>query len=866
MFDLPFASDSQPRLRAGRVLLYALAACVTCTSCMPSSHYPAKAATHRRPDLDLSPAGTPAWRALDHLTEGTFELPKEKRFASREPASDIPLERGWRKVRSRDDYSLWRHEVPVNIPGKRHHTTPPGTRVLDGDHDLPFLPSIDRSGLWDEGWGLVANDLFVITKDPVNGGAFRLIHQGPENQQSRFSLLDSGLSEADFSKLDVTVADETRPSLFLPAPASATFTLTLPSKPVLRFATAIRAAVSVDQPRSKGLTFEIRIDGSKVWSSRQTPDRPFQDAAVSLDAWAGQKVSLSFVTEDGSSAANDLGVFAAPIVSNMATGDVRRVVVVGIDTLRPDHLGTNGYTRPTSPELDALSRESYVFDRARAPAPRTMPSFRTAFTGRYPLAALEGTNVAEVLSKAGFTTAGFSGNIHLVPRFGFSAGFDYWHYDNGAKADDQVDRGLAWLGRHEDQDAFLFLHIMDPHIYYDAPLGYKNLFVDEKPEHELPPFFTRWDILRMTRQGQIGDSEKRFIEARYDGEVRYMSHELGRLFASLDALPGRTLIVLHTDHGEEFWDHGGFEHNHTLFDELLHVALWFRPPGGWGEGPHHVSDLVSLLDLAPTIYDVVDVPHDDWPVMDGVSLRPFLDPEQSARVPALESTLADRPLHAGYLMYDAERWAVFYHMGKYILHTTSGEEELYDLGSDPGETHNLAASDVAELAAWRERLARATGWPVELGLRIELKTGQSGETTLHFPKPFREVGIIDPEAGIKNRANLEWGDEPRIRPEEVAKLAPGDDRLSVRIEANQGQPGTLYVLFDGDLPESTDVEIAGQTSAMAADGGTFHSGGRYMKSEVGPVIVPRETFGSALETVRADDGAMAALKALGYVE
>ena len=136
----------------------------------------------------------------------------------------------------------------------------------------------------------------------------------------------------------------------------------------------------------------------------------------------------------------------------------RRVIVVGMDTVRSDHMGFLGHTGGLTPALDAVARDAIVFERAWAPAPRTRPSFRSATTGRWPIPDGDAPTLAALLGAHGFQTAGFVANVQLSEELGFAEGFDTWVLDNMATADAQVDAALGWLRERPGEDVFLSLH------------------------------------------------------------------------------------------------------------------------------------------------------------------------------------------------------------------------------------------------------------------------------------------------------------------------------------------------------------------------------------------------------------------------
>jgi arylsulfatase A-like enzyme len=847
-----------------RTVIFALS--LALVACEPSPRQLPPPKHDERPAIAMDSPGAPAWRALEALGEARFELP-EHNLPDGHPSDGVyALPDDWTEAGG-GRLRKFTHDLPVLVPRKRYRQPPAGLELHLGDTALEYQRDLDRVETLRPGWAVMGGTLWIALTEPPDQQEepITLIHSATSEQQQRLSFGFAGLPAHEFASTVVTLGPETRACLLLPAPGRVSWDLDLPTDAVLRTGLGIRPRIDLSQPESDGVGVQVTVNGEVVASHRVRLAEAFEDIEVDLSRFGGQQVTLELSTSPEDTAVGDLALLSAPTISGNGA-EVRRVIVVGIDTLRPDHLGAHGNDKGASPELDALAEGSYIFDSAYAPAPRTKPSFRSAFTGAYPLPAIHTPTFGQVLSDAGLVTGGFSANVHLVPRFGFSDGFDSWFYDNGAKASDQVDRAIEWLGRNQDMDSFLFLHIMDPHIFYDAPGRYKNLYVEESPGLKFPRKFNRWEIKRLETQGKLGETEKRFVEGRYDGEVRYTSNELGRLLTAIDALPGRTLLVVHTDHGEEFWEHDGFEHNHTLYDEVVRTVLWFRPPGGWAGGPHHIGAQVGLIDLAPTLYDLLGVPRSDWPTMAGRSLAPLLDPARAGLEAETTAALEDRPLHVGYLMYDTERWAVVHRGGKYILHTISGEEELYDLGADPSEQQNLADKQADQLPAWRERLAQATGWPVGPGLRVELRGRKGSSIELVFPVPVAEAGVLDPEADRTRRANLEWGETPKAVPADVASVSLSEDRTRVSITPGPKPRGTVYVLFDDEVPETMRLESAGTGRDVGVTPQVQLFEGNKFDLAPGTVIVPRDSMAQRVMAQDSDEATMEALKALGYVQ
>ncbi len=829
--------------------LLLLAACTR--DPVPEAVPPARSA--ERPVMDMArPSSSPAWRALDRLREATLDLPAGEAAAG---PRTWGMDGGWTAERSGEDGSLWSRALPEGVALTRSaRGAPPGWTLRVDGTAVPWSPGIRRKAPI-SGWFAVRGRVFLAGSASPESARIVLEHEGLSADQRRLRPAASGLPPAEYARMDVTIGRETRNCLLLPSPASATWRVRLPAEPVLSFGMGVHPDSERDDVP---VDLALQVAGRTAWSGTVDPTDGFEDVVVDLSDLAGEAVDLRFTARAEGDGV--IGLVAAPVLASRAEADPRRVVVVGLDAFRWDAPAASGGAPGVAPELDALAAQAYVFDRALAPAPRTKPSFRTVFTGRWPLQAVGAEAMARLARDAGLSTAGFSANMHLVPRYGFHIGYDRWFYENGARADDQVDRALDWLDDHAHEDALVFVHLMDPHIYYNAPGRFETLFVREVPP-DFPGRFNRWDIARLQSRGAMGEVERAYVRGLYDGEIRFTSAQVARLVRGLDALPGRTLLVVHSDHGEEFWEHEGFEHNHTLYDELMHVLLWIRPPGGWAGGPHRIAAPVSLADIAPTLWDLLGIPRSTWPPVDGTSLAPLLGPAETETAAALAASLMDRPLPLGFLMYDTERWGVAWQDGRYLLRTMDGEEELYDLASDPRQQRNLVDARAADLPAWRERLARATGWPVGLGWRIAYQGKAAGAFDLACPVPVTAAGVLDPEATRKRRANVEWGEKPHQRPEEVASVTRAPDGAVVHVEPGPEPHGTIVVIFEGEPPLDCTLTTADGTVAFSPD-----APARGLRATPGPCILPLQSEATVFAADKGDDDTMEALRAMGYVE
>jgi arylsulfatase len=844
-------SDCERDRALAMVFLVALLACSRAPDPGPLARQ-----SHQLAPLDLGSGGAPVVRLVEHLAEATLELSA----ASLEESSAsgrFPLLDGWQRSKTRA--GLWTHPSPVATPRRRNSAPPSGMRFLAGDREVPYRYGLSLVGvigtppMWE-----IADDEVVVAS-PTSPGTWEdppaLVHATSVRFEARMNFAASGLPPAEFARFQTTIDAETREGILLPAPSKATFAIAVPASPRLLFATALAPSPVAASGGSAKL--RVLVDGQVVWEEERATSDGFREAAVDLAAWSGKQVALTLESESRGDGTRAYAFFAAPrIVGAPSEAGPRRIVVIGLDTARADHLGAYGYARDTSPGLDQFARQSVVFRHAYAPAPRTRPSFRTSTTGRWPLRAINSPTFGEVLAKQGFATAGIVANVHLTPRMGFADGFEYWRYENSTHATNQVDRAIAWLTANQDVDSFLFLHFMDPHLHYHAPEPYLDRFTAGFDRGPLPDRYNRWVVYGMLKSDVLTDEQKEWITARYDGELAYLDAELLRLFQALDALPGNTLTIVHSDHGEELWDHGAFEHNHTLYDELVRAVLIVRPPGGIADGPIEIANAVSLADIAPTLYDLTGVA--DLPESDGTSLRALIDGSRKDDLEALEATLDERPIPIGHLMFDTERWAVVYRHQKYILETMSGDEELYDLAEDPGETHDLSGARRAPLDLYRQKLGEATGWPVGAGWRIQVSNLHE-PITVRFDADVKEAGVIDPEAGREVRANLEWGEVPTLTPKDIAEVSV--DGRDVRIVPGRSPTGTIYVFGPGPKAKGT---VVAPNESVPLRAGALRAGNAMLRAAPGTLILVRDTEAQALAEDQ-DPEAIDALKALGYV-
>lgn len=390
-----------------------------------------------------------------------------------------------------------------------------------------------------------------------------------------------------------------------------------------------------------------------------------------------------------------------------APRELQGVVLILLDTLRADHLSCYGYSRPTSPNLDALAREGVRFKQVVSCSPWTLPSIAALLAGEYPERVFNtqlSRSLVERFQQMNLSTAAFTEGGYVSRTFGFDRGFRYYKEEEGVvqllnpgKRRDPNPRGgientfaLAsqWLLQHKDERFFLFIHTYEPHTPYtnhDFTRGMDSGVVG-------PVFSIEFPHILQSRQLVLNDAEVEYVKALYDGDILNSDRYVGKFLSLLDDLNlrDRTLLVVTSDHGEELNDHyptNTGDHGHSLRDPLLLVPLILYDPLHL-YAVREVSAQVRLIDVMPTIADLLGVSI-ERPI-DGISLLSFMDGTETE----------DRVALAGQTMRGPLRIGVRSLGFKYIVTVGSGNaqrqlvpapppRQLYDLSADPGERQNL---------------------------------------------------------------------------------------------------------------------------------------------------------------------------------
>jgi arylsulfatase A-like enzyme len=507
------------------------------------------------------------------------------------------------------------------------------------------------------------------------------------------------------------------------------------------------------------------------------------------------------------------------------------VLLIGVDTLRPDHLGCYGYERPTSPNIDRLAAEGVLLEKTVSQCPWTLPSFATALTSLYPSQHGAGINMstmrtsfptlAEILRDSGYSTGAVINVSVLRPEFGVDRGFD--HYDvaepNVRRTADEVTRiALDWIDLNRDKPFFAFVHYFDPHLSYAPPAPYDTLF-DPGYRGRVGRSFERDDYLDLKsvlleQTDQQTGADWNHIRALYDGEIAFTDEAIGKLLAGIAdrGLTKSTLVVFLGDHGEEFSEHDGFGHGHTLFREVINVPLIFRLPGRLA-GRARVERQVRLVDVVPTVLDLLGIEADAH--FEGVSLAPLLTQAGRLERPG-QSLLPPEVAFSEGLQRGTERKGLSAYPWKFVYDMKTGDEVLYDLRQDPAESANVrdGRGDVVDLLKgmlFGCLLATSDTWYVEIAgdgrghsvdIRIEAERG-GGRGKIFFYKFFDATRSVVDIGTVVNRNK--FGSVL-----EIEDLIVKDKIvLAFKAEAPVGVPLTFDLRMDGE--SALNASFVGET-------------------------------------------------------
>jgi arylsulfatase A-like enzyme len=575
----------------------------------------------------------------------------------------------------------------------------------------------------------------------------------PDRRQLAAAFYGVTVGEADDAGLeDLLARDAPRPfavveqggvpALVQMAPSVARYVLRLPAGAELRFTPRLHAAArAAGASAALRVTLESRAGEEKELWSRVVDGRAGRDedeVSLRLPGGAGDIVRLGLHVGAGPGARFAWAVWTAPRVLGQGAAasnpldppplsgedqgraqELRRslqganVLLIVLDAARARSFGAYGHSRPTTPEVDRIAGEGVVFERAYTPAVYTLGAMSSLWTSQYPdrhhaevsyadRLPADKLTLAEALSAKGVHTAGFIANPMAGRAFGFERGFGEFE-EVYARFPDLGSRGEAfrrvlrdWFRQNASRRFFAYVHFREPHFPYDPGPPFDTRFGPDAPLTREQRRDKTWytDV----NQGRVRPSADQIahLGRLYDGNLAYADHEVGRLRQSLEqaGLWDKTVVIVTADHGEQLYEHGYISHSAQVYEESTHVPLIVRFPGSAGQRGKRMSAQVDLLDIAPTVLDVLGAagPGRAEREFQGRSLLPVLAgaPGKDAVV---SRTVWERPVYG---LRDGRF--------KYIHDTRTGAELLFDLDQDPGESHPLQSAEPLRAAYYRQML------------------------------------------------------------------------------------------------------------------------------------------------------------------
>lgn len=752
-------------------------------------------------------APAPAYAFARHAGEAALTLPATTRPGGAEAPVRFHPVAPFEVARKDGAYKAWATPLPVDFhlfmqrqAGARTfgYYEPEGITVTVNGERLPFEKWGRRPG----SWGYDTDRLYVGTApdgtapDPAS---IEVTWAKATARERTLHLATSDLAPAAFAVRTVQLGTTSHHGLLLPAPAEASWEVTVPGGGVIATRSRILPPAIRAPETSDGAVLRIHVTvGGRSHLVSTTPvAEDWTPVRADLSAWAGETATVRFEVDPGPTSTLDLVFLEDPTLYTPKTHPAR-VIVAFIDTVRADHLGMYGYARDTTPKLDVWSADATRFEQHRTVAPWTLPSALSAMTGDQPERFAATPTLADQLAEAGFHTRGIVANAYLSQVFGVHRGFAHYDYNILQPAHVTVDQALDTLSQWPDRDVMLLVQFMEAHLPYQEPPAYRDLFTGDKPD--ALPAVSRNELVKFSGNEPDFQEVYDYVTGRYDQNIRVLDDQVSRLF---DAAGPQATTVLFADHGEEFWDHKGFEHGQSLHDELLRVPFVVRT-AAMASGV--VTAPTSLLDLTPTVLEAVGLqPPTHLP---GRSLVPLANGQAEAL-----AAFTERPQGVGRLLYGPDGWGVVAQGHKWV--SRDGREHLWDLAADPTEQSSIAAR--ADRSAYPGELAQALGREVPLVWRVTVRQrGNRKDVTLTARHPD---GFAAAWKGYDPKG---WFDASTVdlKGDAVVATQPAGERLSdtwyLQPKGDPLQGGDLTLTFDdGSGPGTT---WTGKAVADTSDG------------------------------------------------
>ena len=642
------------------------------------------------------------------------------------------------------------------------------------------------------------------------------------------SVVQEAVEAALSHSWKVALGDEVRNAILAMPGSPLGRRLTVPEDAWLRFGFG-------GQPYGTAkLTFRVtavRSDGSRVELFGAPAPEPgrWRDEAVALTPLGGETVDLELLVE----CAGDFDArHGLPAWSNVEVVSPHRqnrpnVILVSIDTLRSDRLSLYGHSRLTSPALDAWAADAVVFEQAVAASPWTLPSHVSIFTGID--AHRHGVNfdtpapprlvtLAELMRAAGYATLAVTGGGFVHPQYGLAQGFDsYRSFSARVGGEDELEVGiegaLNLVGRYRDRPFLLFFHTYEVHNPYQPRMPYFSRFtglsegpmvgVKQMPEEAEDGFLDDGRRLTVVRKGEperlLAIDEIDLALALYDAGIAYTDAAIGRLLQHLKdlGLDRRTVVVVTSDHGEMFGEHGLFNHV-CLYDENLKVPLVIRDPNRRRAG-HRISEQVRSIDVLPTLLDLTGI--EPPPGIDGVSLVPLMEGRALPEAAGLAWSYAPST-NFGISLRERNRLKLISRNDPWRFPASA--QALFNLESDAAEEHPLTGPQPA-----LKRLSRMTNRVLAEdipGVRVRIASSRAG-------RAYRGA-IRSPLSPVHRLKTLNVGCACVTYESDgtaMLEVAPGDD---VTLWLEGVTAGDLTIRLEPDGVARDPIELAVDLSTL----------------------------------------------------
>lgn len=522
------------------------------------------------------------------------------------------------------------------------------------------------------------------------------------------------------------IGKENRTALLFSPSAKITFPVEIPAEAVLDFGLGAQSLGS-EGKRLGDETSSLQVDlidenDQEITLFSQTAEgnltEQWQDIRLDLSPYAGfrGRISWSWKMEPDAIPQKVLFLANPTLISPPSPGKkTPNVILYLVDSLRADRLGCYGNPANITPEIDRWAQNKIQFEACYTQAPWALPALTSLFTASYPYThkafflgdRSDLPTLAEMLRKKGYTTSSFSENIVTGQLSGLDRGFDLLDFNTV-----DTDRLQEWIKKNRFHPFFLYIHIQNPHLRYWPPREFLPEGITTQEVKKInreymkltyyQSFSNNLDDLMNTRnllQEKLGKALPD-IRKLYDGEVATADYRFGRLVRMLKKfnLEDETLIILTSNHGEEFAEHGELLHGRSLYNTALHVPLILHLPGPVRHGMS-INEPVGLLDILPTIIDILGQKRTST---QGTSLLPMIlgsPGKQERKIFAVRNSFkmfsADRG-KKNVSMID-ERWKAIYNQDPDTM-------ELYDNIADPEERHNLASDYPIQTQAYKEMI------------------------------------------------------------------------------------------------------------------------------------------------------------------